>query len=111
MGKNNPKPARKAAGVTARSARTPDGKKVTYQTSKAQKTPVTGRNNELPLDKKTGVQGGIESFGLKGVKTNSQMKKVVRSGQLPTSVAGEGKAKAPAAKYGKTSPSFKKKKP
>jgi hypothetical protein len=107
----NPKPTRKKAAVTTRSARTPDGKKVTYQTSRAQRRPVTGRDGELPLDKKTGVQGGIESFTLKGVKTNAQMKKAIRSGQVPASVAGEGKATKPAAKYGKTGPSFKKKKP
>jgi hypothetical protein len=107
----NPKPTRKKAAVTTRSARTPGGAKVTYQTSRTQRRPVTGRDGELPLDKKTGVQGGIESFALKGIKTNAQMKKAIRSGQVPTSVTGEGKATKPAAKYGKTGPSFKKKKP
>jgi hypothetical protein len=116
----NPKPTRKKAAVTTRSARTPDGKKVTYQTSKTQKTPVTGRGGGPVLDKagkgkmsiaKVTGNYGEELFSLKGVKTNSQMKKAVKSGQLPTSVAGEGKAKAPAAKYGKEGPSFKKKKP
>jgi hypothetical protein len=107
----NPKPERKKAAVTTRAARTPDGKKVTYQTSKTQKPPVTGRNGEPPLDKKTGVQGGVESFGVRSVKTNARMKKAIKSGRLATSVTGEGKAKAPAAKYGNTDPSFKKKKP
>lgn len=114
----NPKPMRKKAAVTTRSARTPDGKKITYQTSKTQKTPTTGGGGKPVLDKagkgkmsisKLTGDYGEELFSLRGVKTNSQMKKAVKSGQFPASIAGQGKAKAPAAKYGKTGPSMKKK--
>jgi hypothetical protein len=116
----NPKPVRKNAKVTTRSARTPDGKKVTYQTSKTQKTPVTGGGGRPVLDKagkgkmsisKLTGNYGEELFSLNSVKTNARMKKAVRNGEFPASVSGEGKGKNPAVKAGKEGPSFKKKKP
>lgn len=110
---STPKPTRKSAKVTTRAARTPDGKKVTYQTSKTNKTPVFNsgtKKSDRPIDKKGNFKNDTELASLKGVETNADMKKAVRSGKAPASFAGQGKAKAPAAKYGKTEPSFKKKK-
>jgi len=113
MGKNNPKPARKAAAVTTRSARTPGGAKVTYQTSKTIKEPVTGDNGKTVLNKKGEYDSNSNSsmYGLKNAKTNAQMKKAVKNGQFPSGVTGAGKGKNPATKFGKEGPSFKKKKP
>jgi hypothetical protein len=103
-----PKPVRKAGKVTTRSARTPDGKKVTYQTSKEYKSPVTGDGGKPPLDKSG--KSDKQTWGLMGVKTNAQMKKAIKGGEFPAGVTGlNGKARAPISKYGKTSPSFKKK--
>jgi hypothetical protein len=107
----NPKPLRKKAAVTTRSARTPDGKKVTYQTSRTERKPVVGDDGKPALDKQGKPASGSTVNTFKGVKKNSDMKKAIRTGQIPATVTGDGKGKNPAVKAGKEGPSFKKKKP
>ena len=108
MGKNNPKPVRKAAGVKTSSVRTNSGKKLTVQSTKKDKMPRFAAEGKS-YDKAGKELPNKEVFSMKNAKTTADTKKLIRKGGVPEGAVGRGKGNQQVG-Y-KEGPSFKKKKP